>query len=419
MNLARPSLPRPILCLALSLVAVASAVAASSPPLPSRDPVALLLARLAQSPGLLHGSDQEILRTVLHELAVPVESQVLVFAKTSMQASLISPQHPRALYFSDSVYVGWVPGGLIEVAAIDPGVGPVFYAFDPQDARDARRTFVREKSCLRCHGDQAAPNVAGLLARSVLTNDLGELIDPSVQGLMTDRTAFAERWGGWYVTGYDGPANHRGNAFAQLTGSRPEFRVDWQRPHDVSDRLPATTYLADTSDVLALLVFEHQLAMHNTLARATEEARSVIAKDPSTSSEASRAALDRLARNVVDQLLFRDAAPLPSGLTGNARFKQAFLRDDRTDSAGHSLRTFATSDRLFVNRCSFLIYSDAFAALPTPLKTLVFSHLGAALRDRSPEGRYAYLEPEEKARILQILRETLPEAVSHSSPTSL
>src|SRR5436190_423671 len=60
------------------------------------------------------------LPSLLAALKVPIESQLLVFSETSAQASLIGPATPRAIYFNDTIAVGWVRGGdVLEVAAHD------------------------------------------------------------------------------------------------------------------------------------------------------------------------------------------------------------------------------------------------------------------------------------------------------------
>lgn len=191
------------------------------------DAVARLLKRIAAHELSFKGTDTEILRAVLRELNVPVESQIVVFSKTSMQGGLIEPRNPRALYFSDSIYVGWVPGGLIEVASIDAELGPIYYSFDPQDARDDRRTFVRETSCLRCHGGDTGREIPSLIARSVVATESGELAAGQTFKLTDDATPFAQRWGGWYVTGYTGADQHLGNAFSnQPTSKRPTILAE-------------------------------------------------------------------------------------------------------------------------------------------------------------------------------------------------
>jgi hypothetical protein len=386
------------------------------------DAVARLLKRIAAGEITWAGTDQAILRTLLHELGVPVESQLVVFSKTSLQAGLIEPGHPRALYFSDSVYVGWVPGGLIEVAAVDAELGPVFYGFDPQDARDARRTLVRETSCLRCHGGTFVRDIPGLFARSLITTVKGEPLLRQGSEVVDDETPFEQRWGGWYVTGYTGKPSHRGNAFGLERGDHIEFNPSDQRPMELSKYFDPSEYLTNTSDVVALLVFQHQLAMHNSLTRAAQRFRRMLdeqrsqqtaAHEPVTDEPASdreKNVLANAAEDVLDHLLFRNAAALPTGINGTDAFRRAFANDARRSREGDALKDLSLQGRLFANRCSFLIYSDAFTALPAALKARVFDGLDAALHANDPGGRYAYLEPAEKRRILEVLSETLPDA---------
>jgi hypothetical protein len=417
---------------ALELAASASAVCAQNQPdferppvnyssTSAKDPVAVLLKRIAVGEVTLKGKDDEILRTVLHELHVPVESQVLVFSRTSLQAGRIRPSRPRALFFSDSVYVGWVPGALMEVAAIDPELGPVFYAFDPQDARDAKRTFVREESCLRCHGGTFVRDIPGLFARSLFTQETGEPLLRHGSELVDDTTPFERRWGGWYVTGYAGEENHRGNVFASENGNQLIFTPTEKRPTDLAEFFDISRYLAPTSDVVALLVFEHQLAMHNSLTRAGQSARRMIEYQHALQKSLGEPITDEPAydsvksvfagavEDVVDHLLFREAAPLPEGVKGSEAFKKAFAADARRGPRGDALKDFSLKGRLFATRCSFLIYSESFRALPAVLKRPIFERLAAVLRGEDPKGRYAYLEAEEKRRLGEILGATLPE----------
>src|SRR4029077_14771720 len=73
------------------------------------------------------------LRSLLQELKIPIESQVLVFSKTSFQRDLISPERPRAIYFNDDVYVGSVRDApVLEISVADPNLGPLFYTLDQE-----------------------------------------------------------------------------------------------------------------------------------------------------------------------------------------------------------------------------------------------------------------------------------------------
>lgn len=397
-----------------------------------RDAVTRLQTRLETGELRVAGGERQILETVLHELQVPVASQVVVFSKTSLQRGRIRPDQPRAVYFSDSVYVGWVPGGLIEIAAIDPQLGPVFYTFDPRPARNERHAFVRDSDCLRCHGGTFVRDVPGVFARSVVPATNGEPLLRHGSEVVDDQTPFAHRWGGWYVTGYTGEHPHRGNAFGTEHGDRLDFQPNARRPAELGDFFDTGRYLAGTSDVVALLVFEHQMTVQNVLTRAAQSCRRMLEyqrslqksfKEPQTDEPAYdsvKSVFRSAVEDIVDHLLFRGAAPLPAGVTGSAAFRTSFAQSAPRSPAGHSLKDLQLHERIFAHRCSYLIYSETFTALPAQLKQRVLDRLDAVLRGDDPAGRYAYLEADEKHRIREILLATHPDARARweASPAS-
>lgn len=428
----RCSGPFASLTLAASLLAAGAVLRAQStpdyeqPPISystatPRDAVTKLQARLASGDLVLRGRDEEILGTVLRELHVPAESQVVVFSKTSLQRGRIHPTTPRAIYFSDSIYVGWVPDGLIEVASIDPELGPIFYSFDPRPQRNGPAGFERDSDCLRCHGGTFVRDVPGVFVRSVITTDSGEPLLRHGSEVVDDQTPFEQRWGGWYVTGYTGELNHRGNAFGSERGDDLVFELSPKRPADLAEFFNVSRYPAKTSDVVALLVLEHQMFVQNALTHAAQRCRKMLEYqrslqktmgDPITdepSYDSVKSVFASAVESVVDRMLFREAAPVPPGTTGSEAFRRAFANQGPRSKAGDSLRDFQLRDRVFANRCSYLIYSDAFTALPPQLKSRILDRLHAALRDDDPKGRYAYLEREEKRRIFDILVETHPD----------
>src|SRR5881394_2137249 len=129
-----------------------------------QDPIAQLNAKLADGSLMLTAEPNSgYLRSALHALQIPVESQLAVFSKTSVQAHIITPANPRSLFFNDSVVVGWPAGGFIEAAAVDPQLGVMFYALD-KHAPEPR--FQRVQSCTSCHISlEATLSIPGMLMR--------------------------------------------------------------------------------------------------------------------------------------------------------------------------------------------------------------------------------------------------------------
>jgi hypothetical protein len=390
-----------------------------------RDAIMRLQERIESGELAFAGSEQRVLKTLLDSLGVSVESQILVFSRTSLQRGRIRPERPRALYFSDSVYVGWVPGGLIEITSIDPQLGPVFYSFELPSASGVSPKIERDTDCLRCHGGTFVRDIPGVFARSVFPDSSGEPLLRHGTLVVDDETPFADRWGGWYVTGHHGPEDHRGNVFGSERGEQLVFELTKERPDELSGYFDTSVYLRPRSDVVALLVFEHQLTMQNSLTRGGMMCRKMISyqhglqkafKEPITdvpAYDSVKSVFSSAVQDIVDRLLFRNAAAVPEGVTGHEAFRRSFTENAPRSAAGHALRDFQLRERIFENRCSFLIYSESFRALPETLKAHVLDRLLAALRSRDPKDRYAYLGAAEKERIYEILIETHPDARRH------
>ena len=387
------------------------------------DAIAALQRRLTAGELVLAGDEKQILAALLRELQVPVASQIVVFSKTSLQRGRIRPQRPRVIYFSDSAYVGWVPGGLIELTTVDPVLGPIFYALDlPALQRGGAPKIARDAECLSCHGGTFVRDVPGVFIRSVFPSESGEPLLRFGTTVVDDQTPFADRWGGWYVTGYRGSAPHRGNAFASEAADQLVFTPAAARPDELSKFFDPAAYLAPTSDVVALLVVEHQTAMQNVLTRAAFATRRMIDyqrslqkhfKEPESDEptyDSVKSVFNGAVQDVVDRLLFRNEAVLPEGVEGDAAFRTAFGTGAPRTAEGKSLKDFSLRGRIFTHRCSYLIYAEMFTRLPEPLKARIFARLRSALESRDPKDRYAYLPAEEKQAILAILRETHPEA---------
>jgi hypothetical protein len=223
------------------------------------------------------------------------------------------------------------------------------------------------------------------------------------------------------VTGYHGTASHRGNALASEQGDILRFKPSAARPKELSAFFDTTRYLRPTSDMIALLICEHQMSVQNSLTHAAFAVRRIIDyqhglqtafHEPQTDAPAYdsvRSVFAGAVQDVVDHLLFRHAAPLPAGIIADPAFIAGFAPNTPRSRAGHALRDLQLTERIFAQRCSFLIYSESFRTLPPGLKSRIFERLKTALASRDPSDRYAYLPADEKERIWSILEETLPD----------
>lgn len=393
---------------------------------PESNPVASLEEKLrAGEVSLKADSNGSHLASVLELLDVPLSSQTLVFSKTSLQQGQISPATPRAVYFNDECYIAWVQNGLIEIGVMDDHLGAVFYT-----VRDGARnaTLNRDRGgCVACHSTNRTQKVPGFLVRSVYTGADGH---PRDFGTTSDhRSPFRGRWGGWYVTGTHGDMRHLGNELA--TDPDDEEKLDVEKGANVlslADRFVGTRYLTPHSDLVALMVMEHQSQMHNflTLARyetvlalheqTTENNASGDKTDsPGSNEELSLQAkqrIDKAGDSLVNYMLFCNEDRLTSPVAGTTTFAEDFSARGPVDSKGRSLRQFDLQTRMFRYPCSYLIHSSAFDALPQPVADYVRKRVLQVLRgeDQSPE--YQHLTAEMRREILEILSETKPQWVS-------
>ncbi len=361
------------------------------------------------------------LREVLRAFDVPEESQVLVFSKTSQQIRRIAPETPRAMYFSDDCYIGWVRGGAIEIACVDPVLGTTFYIFDGREAEKPLE-FKRDAACLSCHGGGRTGRIPGLMVRSVFTDGRGFPILSAGSFQTTHRSPLSERWGGWYVTGQHGIARHMGNALSERdpkSGGRDAvFDAEAGANLETLDELASMEpYLKPSSDIVALMVLEHQVGMHNALVRASFRSRQAIHRrrafleavgDPVTDEleGSARRIVEAEVENVVEEMLFFEEATLPSGMKGAKGFQEQFLRRAKRTKSGRSLRELRLRGRLFERRCSFLIHSVVFDGMPDLVRGRVYRRLWDILSAKEVPEKYAYLDDDERREIIEILRET-------------
>ena len=357
------------------------------------------------------------LQSVLDALKVSAKSQTLVFSKTSFQQRLITPRAPRALYFSDDVYVGFVQrGDVLEFSAVDPQQGAIFYTLKQQDVE--KPTFIRDRgNCLTCHASSRTQNVPGHLVRSVYPSQSGL---PHF-GAGTFRTNHAspmnERWGGWYVTGTHGKQRHMGNVVA-TDRDRPD-KLDVEAGAnvcDLSELLSTRAYLSEHSDIVALMVLEHQTDMHNLITNANYAARTALYQSDSMNkilerpegfiSESTQRRIENAAEKLVRYMLFVDEVELTDPIEGTSGYASEFAALGPQDQQGRSLRDFDLQTRIFKYPCSYLIYSDAFDALPEETKTYVYRRLWEVLTGKETDEVFSRLTADDRKAILEILKDT-------------
>lgn len=350
------------------------------------------------------------LKSLLDLLKVPVESQVLVYSPTSQQAERITPQNPRAIYFNDNVSVGYVRGGgILEVVAQDARLGSVFYVIHQQAGA---RNLGREQQCLRCHLSWDTLGVPGM---SVLSTFPRQTKDDYANGFFVDHyRPIGERWGGWYVTGKRVPARHMGN-FPLFMPALPQEGKQAPPPARTSmeGQIDLTSYPTPYSDIVALMVLEHQAHAANLITRLNWEARLEASKPVvSGASQPVASGFSRTAEAVntlVDYLLFVDEAPIPSGgIEGSSGFAEKFQAMGPRDAKGRSLRELDLKTRLAKYPLSYLIYAPAFAALPPAAKDMAMKRIRQVLAGEIAAPKYAHLTPATRQAIAEILKETLP-----------
>jgi len=361
---------------------------------PPADPVTALQAELVSGGApLAFDGRQGVLRALLARLDVPVESQVLLFSKTGIQHPFTDPEHPRALYFNDRVVVGYIAGApVIETASHDARQGVIFQTVTQDAAGPAQ--IARPDRCLTCHVSANSLDVPGILVRSMFTDATGRTRPQLGSFLVDHRTPLDQRWGGWYVTGTHGTARHLGNAMV-TDNLTPEAAVNEGTLNRtaLNPRVDTSGYPLASSDLAALLVFDHQGRAMNLLTRFGWEARAAAAE---SRLDFSSGELRALVNETADYLLFVDEAALVSPVQGVTGFATSFPARGPRDRHGRSLREFDLRTRVFRYRCSYMIYSPAFDALPAAAKTALYARMRQVLATRADHEVMAILDDTRK-----------------------
>lgn len=353
-----------------------------------------------------YADDFGYLLPLLKELKIPVSSQMLPFSKTSLQRHLIGPDRPRALYFNDDAYVGYVQDGILELMVSDEKLGMVFYTLKQTPAKPQIQRQVA--SCMTCHASTRTKNIPGLLVRSMFVDPEG-LPVLSEGSYRTDHSSpLSQRWGGWYVTGSHGKTAHMGN-FHLPSSKRPKKTIEnksGQNVKNLSQLTQIAKYPAPHSDLVALMVFEHQIDAHNYIIR-TNYAWQIDVHHGD--AEKRDAVWKQEVGQLVKYLLFDKEAKLEYLIQGTSSFATEFAKRGPFDSEGRSLRQFDLQRRLFQFPCSYMIYSNAFQSLPEPVRIDVYQRLKRVLTGSDESLLTHKMSEMDRQNLLQLLPETIPD----------
>jgi len=308
--------------------------------------------------------------------------------------------------------------------AADPKQGMIFYTLD-QDS-GAKPQLIRRDECLQCHLSPRTTGVPGWIVRSVYPDSSGMPLFQAGSFVTDHRSPFKERWGGWYVTGKHGAQLHMGNVYSQ---SKSEPDMDFSKGANVTDlkwHFDTGAYLTRHSDIVALMVLEHQGRMQNLITRVGFDARMALRDQAALApllnkpgeelTDSTRRRINLVADALVQYMLFAEEAPLAEPIEGTSGFTQEFQKLGPADKKGRSLRDLDLRKRLFRYPCSYLIYSEPFDGLPAPAKQRVYERLWEVLSGKDKSAAFARLSTEDRQAVREILLETKGELPEYWRP---
>lgn len=360
-------------------------------------------------------STQGYLSDLLDKLEIDPESQVLVYSRTSLNTGLVRANNPRAIYFNDDTYVAWVPGTkVIEIATMDPNLGPVFYLFDPDSIGIERHAG----QCLRCHDSLtlSGGGVPRFILGSGYTYFNGSLVSHEGWILTDQDTPIKFRWGGWYVTGQHGKQVHLGN----IVVSKAEELQDLEQArigniNRLDDFFKTELYLTPNSDIDALMVLEHQVHIQNMITRVNYDVRNLLVREftsvmnESEISQETKTRITEITEPLVEAMFMVGEAEITDSMNGNTAYRNNFEVRGPVDSKGRSLRQLDLESRLFRYPLSYLVYSSEFKALPGLAKEMIYNRFSAILNGNDNSDSFSHIDENDKLAIYEILAETHPD----------
>jgi hypothetical protein len=380
---------------------------------PANNRVTRLIERVESGELALERSERGFLDALLPALEIDPASQLLVFSKTSLQVRTIGPDRPRAIFFNDDTYAAWIPDARnMEIATMDPELGPVFYnltQYEDETRTESAPEFERRNGrCLRCHDSYSLSGggVPRFLLGSAYIGPEGELVSHEAHIVTTQRTQIRSRWGGWYVTGHHGKQVHLGNIVVRDPADLQDLEaLRIGNRANLDGLLDSGVFPINYSDIVALLVIEHQIDVQNAIARVLFDTVTLLA-DESSDDAARQARIAEIAEPLVRSLFMVGAATLDDAVVGTSGFAEQFEARGPQDAQGRSLRQLDLETRVFRYPLSYLIYSQAFAHLPEPAKAQVYRRIAEVLDGRDTSGEFEYLSTQDRIAIREILNTT-------------
>ena len=180
--------------------------------------------------------------------------------------------------------------------------------------------------------------------------------------------------------------------------------------------ITVTRYLTPDSDLVALMILAHQTRLHNLISRVNWETRLALDQEASMSeslgvqaatwSGSTRDRIYSAVEKLLRSMLFTDEIPREPPVQGTSAFAMEFAAAGPRDKIGRSLRDLDLKRRMFRYPCSFLIYSEAFDALPKAALDYFYRRLWDVLNGKDKDNAFATLTTSDRKAILDILRET-------------
>lgn len=187
-------------------------------------------------------------------------------------------------------------------------------------------------------------------------------------------------------------------------------RRDWSPGANVTkldDKIDTDSYLTPHSDIVALIALTHQTRIHNLITRANYDTLRAIQDEGSVNGSVTAERIRNAVEPLVRGMFFVSEAPLTDSVRGDSGFAADFEKNGVRDKKGRSLKDLDLKRRFLRYPLSYLIYSEAFDALPGAAKDYFYERARKILSGADPD--FGHLTAEDRAAILEILNDTKPE----------